>query len=76
MSRLVATWGMLLGLGWAVSQAEAGETGHDKRGDFRKVFVTSVTGTGDLSSWPDAGMFTGLDAAVREMKRLMDQARG
>lgn len=62
MSRLVATWGMLLGLGWTVSQAGVGETVHDTRGDFRKVFVTSVTGTGNLSSWPDAGMFTGLDA--------------
>ena len=29
----------------------------------RHMFLTSVTGTGNLSSWPDAGGFTGLDAA-------------
>ena len=28
----------------------------------RVVFVTSVTGTGDLGSWPDAGMATGTAA--------------
>jgi hypothetical protein len=29
----------------------------------RHMFLTSVTGTGNLSSWPDAGGFAGLDAA-------------
>ena len=29
----------------------------------RHMFLTSVTGTGNLSTWPDAGGFTGLDAA-------------
>lgn len=29
----------------------------------RQMFLTSVSGTGNLSSWPDAGGFTGLDAA-------------
>ena len=28
----------------------------------RQMFVTSVTGTGNLSTWADAGGFTGLDA--------------
>ena len=29
----------------------------------RVIFVTSITGTGDLGSWPDAGIKTGLEAA-------------
>ena len=35
----------------------------DRNGSFRKVFVSSATGTADLSTWADAGFFTGLDAA-------------
>ena len=31
-------------------------------GDNRVVFVTSVNGTGDLGSWPDAGIATGTAA--------------
>ncbi len=40
-----------------ISLAQAGPGGGN-----RVVFVTSVTGTGDLGSWPDAGMATGLAA--------------
>jgi hypothetical protein len=39
------------------------------------VFVTSVTGTGDLSSWPDAGGKTGLEAADAVCQALADDAQ-
>jgi len=51
MVNLVAV--VLVALSTASGSSAAGE---------RVVFVTSVTGTGDLGSWPDAGMATGTAA--------------
>ena len=38
------------------------------------TFVTSVDGTGDLGSWPDAGSFTGLDAGDAICRQLATDA--
>lgn len=63
MTRVSVAWGTVLAMGLTVAQASGGELDSDARGEFRRVFVTSATGTGDLSTWADAGIFTGLDAA-------------
>ena len=38
------------------------------------VFLSSASGTGDLGSWPEAGAFTGLDAADAICRNLANAA--
>ncbi|WP_440222943.1 hypothetical protein ACQQ2N_17970 [Dokdonella sp. MW10] len=37
--------------------------GNAQAGDLPRIFMTSVTGSGDLSTWPDAHGLSGLEAA-------------
>ncbi len=60
----VARGGALVSAWVAVASLAAGGEGVEGgRDPSRYAFVTSVAGTGDLSSWPDAGGATGLAAA-------------
>ena len=50
------------GLVWAAAVAAALVTTAPAEAVRRRVFATSVTGTGNLGSWPDAGAATGIAA--------------
>ncbi len=63
MGRLVGRAVVVAAVACAVSSAALlGAGGDGQRDPPRYAFVTSVFGTGDLSSWADAGGFTGLAA--------------
>lgn len=61
MPRIILLLSLFTGLFHAtpvVAQVGDGTTGFEPR----KVFITSVSGTGDLSTWPDANSATGVTA--------------
>jgi hypothetical protein len=59
MARARSTWCAVAGLAALI----LGRPASASAGDPHRAFVTSVSGTGDLASWSDAGGHTGLTAA-------------